>query len=101
MRLIVRWGVAISVSLAVFVLAWWVCQAKAGLDEGAALGVAGAALAVVLAVSAWWVPRQTPNDFPDDSVAGKKQVRQSVRARRDAYVSGRDMTVDIHRRPGD
>jgi hypothetical protein len=38
------------------VLAWWVCQELIRLDEGASLGIAGAVLAVVLAVGAWWAP---------------------------------------------
>ena len=57
MRLIVRWGVAISVSLGAFGLAWWVCQAIVGLDEDETLAMAGAALAIALAVAAWWAPQ--------------------------------------------
>jgi hypothetical protein len=94
-RVIVRWGVAIAVSLAVFALAWWTCQTKVGLDEGEALGVAGAALAIVLAVAAWWATRR----IPDDSANGKTQVRQSIRAGT-AYVVGKG-TINIHRRPGE
>jgi hypothetical protein len=57
MRLVVRWGAAIVVSGAWFVLVWWLCQEQIRLDEGAALGVAGAVLAVLLAVAAWWAPQ--------------------------------------------
>lgn len=75
-----------------FALSWWACQALAGLDEGGALGVAAAVLAVVLAVAAWWATREP--------AAGRgPQVRQSVRAGRDAYVAGGDM--HINRRPGE
>jgi hypothetical protein len=54
MRPVARWGLAIVVSAAAFAVSWWVCQDLARLDEGAALGIAGAVLAVVLAVAGWW-----------------------------------------------
>ncbi len=57
MRLGARWGVAVGIGAAGFVLAWWVCQGLVGLDEGVSLGVAGAVLAVLLAVGSWWAPR--------------------------------------------
>jgi hypothetical protein len=95
MRLIVRWGVAISVSLGVFGLAWWVCHAVVGLDESETLAMAGAALTIALALVAWWAPRQPAAE----SGGGGIQVTQSVRARRDAYVAGRDQEVVIHRHP--
>lgn len=57
MRLFARWGVAVVVSGGGFALAWWVCQELIPLDEGAALGIAGAVLAVLLAVAAWWAPQ--------------------------------------------
>jgi hypothetical protein len=97
MRLVVRWGFAVSVSLAAFAVSWWVCQAGVGLDEGKALGVAGAALTVVLAVAAWWAAREQPGGSADAAV----RVRQSVRARRDAYTAGRDMKIINHRRPSE
>jgi hypothetical protein len=95
MRVFVRWSIAVSVSLAAFALTWWVCQAVADLDEAKALGVAGAALTVVVAVAAWWAAREPSGGSAD----GGAQVRQSVRARRDAYVAGRDQNIVIHRRP--
>jgi hypothetical protein len=95
MRLVVRWGLAVSVSLATFMVSWWVCQAVVGLDEGKALGVAGAVLTVVVAVAAWWAARERPSG----SASAGMWVSQSVRARRDAYTAGRDLKVNIHRRP--
>ncbi len=97
MRLVVRWGVAVSVSLAAFAMSWWVCQAAAGLDEAKTLAVAGAVLAVVLAVAAWWAARERPGRSGNAGV----RVSQSVRAGRDAYTAGRDQTVNIRRRPGE
>ena len=89
MRLVVRWGVATSVSLAMFALSWWTAQSLARLDEGAALGVAGAVLAAVLAVAAWWAAREPAGG----TGKGETRVSQSVRAGRDAYAAGRDMNV--------
>ena len=56
MRLVARWGIAVVVSAAEFALAWWVCAKLIKLDEGISLGIAGAVLAVLLAVGAWWAP---------------------------------------------
>ena len=58
-RLLVRWTAAVVGTAAVFVLAWWLCAGVAGLDEGAAWAVAGVAAAVVLALGAWWAPRES------------------------------------------
>jgi hypothetical protein len=82
-------------SAAGFALAWWVCQELIGLDEGVSLGIAGAVLAVLLALAAWWAPRGA-----DDGGAGggRRRVVQKARAGRDAYIAGRDMTInDRHR----
>ena len=57
-----RWGLAIAVTAGVFAGAWWVCQEWVRLDESAALGVAGAMLALVLAVAGWWASRERPGD---------------------------------------
>jgi hypothetical protein len=57
MKLVARWGVVVVVSAAGFALTWWICEGVIGVDEGAALGIAGAVLAVLLAVAAWWAPR--------------------------------------------
>lgn len=64
-----RWGLAIAASGAAFALAWWLCQERVRLDEGAALGVTGAVLAVVLAVAGWWAARERPGD--NDSAPGR------------------------------
>jgi hypothetical protein len=56
MRLVARWGVAVAASAAGFALAWRVRGKLIGLNEGISLGIAGAVLAVLLAVAAWWAP---------------------------------------------
>ena len=94
MRVVTRWGVAVAVSGATFGLSWWVCQEKLRLDEGAALGVAGALLAVVLAVAGWWAVR--PDGSGDSSVAG-----QEGHAGRDVNIAGRDQTIINYRRRGE
>jgi hypothetical protein len=80
MRVIARWGVAVLVSAAGFALAWWVCQAWVRLDEGAAVGIAGAVLAVLVAVAAWWAPRGTESGTLRDS-GGRPPVQQPGPAR--------------------
>jgi hypothetical protein len=72
MRLAARWGVAVTGSAAGFALAWWVCQELIGADEGISLGIAGAVLAVLLAVAAWWAPRGA--DGVRAGSAGREQV---------------------------
>ena len=94
MRLVARWGVAVVVSAAGFALAWWVCGKLIGLDEGVSLGIAGAVLAVLLAVAAWWAPRDTGSEGADG--AGGRPT-QKARAGRDVYMAGRDQTVHNHR----
>jgi hypothetical protein len=94
MRLVARWGVAVAGSAAGFALAWWVCGKLIGLDEGVSLGVAGAVLAVLLAVAAWWVPRGADGGGSD----GGRRLVQKARAGRDAFVAGRDLTVNQRRR---
>ena len=96
MRLVARWGVAAVVSVAGFAVAWWVCGKLIRLDEGAALGIAGAVLAVLLAVAAWWAPRGADSGGSEGN--GGRRLVQRVRAGRDAYVAGRDMTVDQRHR---
>jgi len=95
MRVVARWGLAVVISAAVFVLSWWVCQGLAGLDESTALGVAGAALALTLAVMGWWAAREGPSA---DTGAGGPQAVPTVRAGRDVNVAGRDQTIINHRR---
>jgi hypothetical protein len=79
-RLVARWGVAVVVSAAGFALAWWVCGTLIGLDEGASLGIAGAVLAVLVAVAAWWAPRGAESGTADDS-GGRPPVQQADPAR--------------------
>jgi hypothetical protein len=93
MRLMTRWGLVIVVGGAAFAVSWWVCQEQIGLDETAALAVAGAVLAVVLAVAGWWAVREHPG-----SGAGGPSVVQKARAGRDLNMAGRDQTVIKHRR---
>jgi hypothetical protein len=90
MRLVARWGVAVVMSAGGFALAWWVCGKLIGLDEGVSLGVAGAVLAVLLAVGAWWAPRGADSGGAD---GGGGRLVQKARAGRDVYMAGRDMTV--------
>lgn len=94
MRLVARWGVAVVVSAAGFALVWWVCQEGIRLDEGISLGIAGAVLAVLLAVAAWWAPRGADGGESDGSGT---RLTQKARAGRDAYVAGRDMTINQRR----
>lgn len=53
-----RWLIAVSASLAVFALSWAICRYPAGIDTGSAAAVAGALLAVTLAVLGWWAARE-------------------------------------------
>ena len=96
MRLAVRWGAAVAVPAAGFVLCWWVCQELAGLDEGVSLGVAGAVLALVLAVTGWWAARERPG--AGDRGAAGWRVWQRARAGRDVTMAGRDQVITIVRR---
>jgi hypothetical protein len=96
MRLVARWGVAVVISAAGFALAWWVCGKLIGLDEGVSLGVAGAVVAVLVAVAAWWAPRGADSGGADDS--GGRRLVQKARAGRDANIAGRDQTIINYRR---
>jgi hypothetical protein len=94
MRLVARWGGAVAVSASGFALAWWVCESLIRLDEGVSLGIAGAVLAVLLAVAAWWAPRG--GDSGSDGTG--RRLTQKARAGRDAYMAGRDMTINQRHR---
>jgi hypothetical protein len=94
MRLVARWAVAVVVSAAGFALTWWVCQDQVRLDEGISLGIAGAVLAVLLAVGAWWAPRGTDSGEPGGT--GWRLV-QKARAGRDINMAGRDQTITNYR----
>jgi hypothetical protein len=93
-RLVVRWGLAVAVSAAAFAGAWWVCQERLRLDEAVSLGVAGAVLAVVLAVAGWWAARERPGG---NSGTGGWRVTQKVRGGRDLNVAGRDQKINYQR----
>jgi hypothetical protein len=95
MRLVARWGVAVVVSAGGFALAWWVCWKLLGLDEGVSLAVAGAVLAVLLAVAGWWAVRGT--DTGEGAGTGQRLV-QKARAGRDVNMAGRDQKVINYRR---
>jgi hypothetical protein len=94
MRLVARWGVAVVVSAAGFALAWWVCQEQIRLNEGVSLGIAGAVLAVLLAVAAWWAPRGADSGEPG---GGGRRVVQKARAGGDVNMAARDQTVINYR----
>ena len=96
MRLVARWGVAVVVSVAGFSLAWWVSEKLIGMDEGVSLGIAGAVLAVLLAVVAWWAPESI--DGEGAVGGGGRRLVQRARAGRNVYMAGRDMTVGQRRR---
>jgi hypothetical protein len=88
--------VAVAVSAAGFALAWWVCGKLIRLDEGVSLGIAGAVLAVLLALAAWWAPRDVGGETEESN--GGRRLRQKARAGRDVYVAGRDMTINQRHR---
>ena len=95
MCLVARWGLALAVSAAVFAVAWLVCQEQIRLDEGAALGVAGAVLALVLAVAGWWAARERPGGAGD--VTTCRRLVQKARGGRDVNIAGRDQTIINYR----
>jgi high-affinity Fe2+/Pb2+ permease len=86
---------AVVVSVAGFALAWWMCQEQIRLDEGAALGIAGAVLAVLLAVAAWWAPRGADSEGANGSGG---RLTQKARAGRDVYLAGRDIRINQRRK---
>lgn len=99
MRLVARWGLAVGVSAVAFILSWWVCQEQIRLGEGAALGVAGAVLALVLAAAGWWAARERPTGA-DPGATGWRVV-QKARAGHDVNMAGRDQTIVNYRRQGE
>lgn len=96
MRMVARWGVAVTVSALAFALSWWICQRQVHLDEGGALGVGGAVLAVVLAVAGWWAAREHPGGV--SHAATGRRVVQKARGGRDVNIAGRDQAVINYRR---
>jgi hypothetical protein len=94
MRLVARWGVAVLVSGAGFALAWWLCQEQIRLDEGAALGVAGAVLAVLLAIAAWWAPQAADSEVAVPARRDVADVTNTISGGRQygPVLQGRDFT---------
>lgn len=82
-------------SAAAFVLLWWVCQELIRLDEGAALGIAGAVLAIVLTVAGWWAAQGSGNGSSGGTV---RRLVQKAQAGRDANIAGRDQVITHYRR---
>src|SRR5215475_11572042 len=99
MRLVARWGVAVAVSAAGFALAWWVCQEPVRLDEGISLDIAGAVVAIVIAIAAWWAPRGADEGVSDSG--GRRRLVQKARAGRDINMAGGDQTVINYRHRGE
>jgi hypothetical protein len=91
----VRWGVAVGLSVAAFALGWWVCARPFHRDEGISLAVAGAALAIVLAVGGFWAALEPKGSQSGDggSSGDGWTVTQDVKAGEDAYVAGRDLNL--------
>ena len=98
MSLMARWGVAVAVAAVAFALSWWMCQRLIQLDEGAALGIAGAVLAVVLTVGGWWAAQDS--DGAESSGSGRR-LAQKARAGRDVNMAGRDQAIVNYRRRGE
>jgi len=88
MRLVARWGMAVGIGAAGFVLAWWVCQELIRLDEGISLGIAGAVLAVVLAVGSWWAPRGADGRGTDGTMREQAPPVQAKAAEVENTISG-------------
>lgn len=90
MRWVVRWGAVVVSSLVVFAGAWWACQGPAGLDEGAALGIAGAVLAVFVPVAAWWAARERQDaaQFARSSAGRLTSPKEGAQVDRQEQVSG-------------
>lgn len=95
MRLVVRRVLAIAVSAGLFAMSWWVCQKLVRLDEAASLGVAGAVLAVAMAMAGWWAAREGPRASGLDAT---RRVVQKARGGKDVNIAGRDQIVINDRR---
>jgi hypothetical protein len=94
MRLVARWGLAVVVSGAGFALVWWLCQEQLRLDEGAALGIAGAVLAVLLAIAAWWAPQAASDEEAVPVRRGTGDVTNTISGgnQNGPVLQGRDFT---------
>lgn len=62
MGLATRWLAAVAVSVAGFSLSWWGSLTLLHLDGAVSLGVAGAVLAMLIAVAVWWAPITADGD---------------------------------------
>jgi hypothetical protein len=90
MRLVARWGTVVVVSMAAFALSWWVCRQLIRMDEASSLGIAGAVLTLVLAVTGWWAPQVPGNE---GSHAARWWLIQKARAGRNVNLAGRDQMI--------
>jgi hypothetical protein len=81
--------VAVVVSAAGSILAWWVCERWLRLDEAATWGVASAALAVLLAATGWWVAREKP----EGDAGTKRLLKQRGKSGRDLNMVGGNQTI--------
>jgi hypothetical protein len=103
MRWVVRWGAVVVLSLVVFAVVWWACQGPGGLNEGAALGIAGAVLAVFVPVAAFWATRER-QDAGDAGRSGRPPTgcltspKEGARVGREERVTGvvRDLPPGWH-----
>ena len=89
-----RWGVAVCLSAVAFALGWWVCAALLHRDEGISLGIAGAALAIVIVIAGWWAGLELPARTVSGDSGDGAGTSQQARAGRDAYIAGRDLTIN-------
>lgn len=94
--MIARWSLTVAISGAAFALSWWICQNRLGLDEAVSLAVAGAVLAVVIAIAGWWAVRERDGD--GGRAAVNRRLVQKARAGRDINMAGRDQTIVNYRR---
>jgi CHASE2 domain-containing sensor protein len=60
MRTPAQRAAALFLSAAAFTGTWYTCQHLGGLDVATSCAIAGTVLAAVLALAAWWAPREPP-----------------------------------------
>ena len=80
MRATVRWGIAITGSLGVFATSFALCRYPARLNDGAAWAIAGAALAVTIAVLGWWAAHDSSSPSTASSAASTATAGDSGQA---------------------
>lgn len=89
-----RWVVASGLAVAAFALAWWVCAGPLHRDEGISIGIASAALAIVIVIAGWWAGLERKGTGVRKGPGGESgAVNQVVEAGGDAYVAGRDQVI--------